>query len=235
MQIIERGHYPRATGDYTVELNPGRGRPFAQITLDEDGKLALNMLSVDDCDRMIKAAAAAKALLIEHAGDKDKPHQHHAARGDTCLICGKPEDEHGEEPYPPPAPVGLCARNEDGSHAAPACGSESDEGATVCVLPAGHDGPHNDVPLPRIVEADGDPDDVMETGSPGMCKAMAGCVDASGDRSYCWRPDGHDGPHYDEVDKLHWLELEPEAPHVPNHDDDCNGDCAAFYAERNKS
>jgi hypothetical protein len=196
MQIIERGSYPRSTGDYTVELNPGRGNPFAQITLDEDGLLALNMLSVDDCDRMIKAAAEAKALLIEHAHDKDKPHEYRAVRGEVCLVCGKPEDEHGQHPYPE-----TC-----GVRPYPA-GSEGDDG-TECALPAGHDGPHNDGPLARIVDAADVPSDLIPAGGVFSCGAKADRVNDFGEHLYCWRKDGHEGAHYDRVDKLHWLEPE---------------------------
>jgi hypothetical protein len=224
MQIMERGHYPRSTGDYAVKLNPGRGVPFAQITLDERGELALNMLSVDDCDRMIKAAAAAKTLLIEHAGDKDKPHEYCAPRGDeVCLVCGKPEDEHGQHPYPE-----TC-----GARPYPA-GSEGDDG-TECALPAGHDGPHDAEPHVRIVEAAAVPSDLIPSGAPSSCGAKiaapagrtptrsaptggAGVRSASptradwvndfGEPLYCWRKDGHEGAHYDQVDKLHWLDPE---------------------------
>lgn len=93
MQVITPGAWPRDDGDFAVDVNGGKGKPFATIYLDEERRLKLNMQSVDDCDRLMKAAAAAKNLLIEHAGDKDKPHGYYASYG-PCLICGQPQDGH---------------------------------------------------------------------------------------------------------------------------------------------
>jgi hypothetical protein len=33
-------------------------------------------------------------------------------------------------------------------------------------------------------------------------------VNDFGEPLYCWRKDGHEGAHYDQVDKLHWLDPE---------------------------
>ena len=241
MQIMTRGHYPRDTGDYTVTLNRGRGNPFAIITLDESGSLQLNMLSVDDCDRMLKAAAAAKALLIEHAGDKDKPHEYRAPAGKPCNICGRSEAEHveyictgcgvtysappctssphqcapetagrGEHPYPAqPVTEPLGDAEKCGERPYPA-GSEGDDG-TRCMLATGHDGPHDDSALVEMDKVTAypaeDPGDCLEHADPGHCHAAAEYDGKWSDRLYCWRPDDHEGPHYDVVDGLAWTEV----------------------------
>jgi hypothetical protein len=59
-----------------------------------------------------------------------------------------------------------------------------------------------------IVEADGVPGDLLPAGTPDSCPAKADHRNEFGERLYCWRPDGHEGPHYDRVDKLHWVESE---------------------------
>lgn len=94
MQVRTPSAWPRDDGDFTVTHNPGRGNPFTEITLDEDGLLKLIMTSVDDCDRLIKAAVTSRDLLIEHAGDKDQPHAWRATEDNPCLVCGQPRDGH---------------------------------------------------------------------------------------------------------------------------------------------
>lgn len=58
--------YPgvRDDGDYEVRLNTYRPEhPFAIISLSEDHQTGLTIESVDEADRLIKAATEAKRLL----------------------------------------------------------------------------------------------------------------------------------------------------------------------------
>ena len=57
-------------GEFAVRPNPGAPghRPFAVIDLSESGATALLMHSPADCDRLIRAAQAAKQLLAAGEG-----------------------------------------------------------------------------------------------------------------------------------------------------------------------
>jgi hypothetical protein len=64
MQIWYPGPEVRDDGDYAVRPNPGsNGRPFAVITLSEDGQTALVVQSAQEARRLIKAACEALRLL----------------------------------------------------------------------------------------------------------------------------------------------------------------------------
>jgi hypothetical protein len=58
-------------GEFAVRLNPGEAsrNPFAVIDLSEDGGTALVMQSAEECDRLIRAAEAAKQLLTAGEGE----------------------------------------------------------------------------------------------------------------------------------------------------------------------
>lgn len=64
MQVWTPSAQPKDEGEFEVRLNPGDGKPFAIINLAEYGETALNMQTVADCDRLIKAAALAKSMLL---------------------------------------------------------------------------------------------------------------------------------------------------------------------------
>ena len=68
MQVWTPSTRPRNDGVFAVDLNPGDGKPFAIISLSEDGTTALVIQSVYDADRLIRAAAEAKDQLIEATG-----------------------------------------------------------------------------------------------------------------------------------------------------------------------
>jgi hypothetical protein len=117
MQIWTPSAYPRDNGDFDVSLNPGSksGKPFAIINLSEDGASALVMHTAAECDKLIKAAALAKSMLL---GETSEPvpqpagEPHRALRGEReCLA--------ESEPVPPRAP-----------------------GTYVCTAQAGHGGEH---------------------------------------------------------------------------------------------
>jgi hypothetical protein len=148
MQVNTPRAWPRDDGDFGVRHNGGNGRPFATVELDEFGNLEIVLQSTGDCDRLIKAVAAAKTLLIEHADDKDKPHAYRAAPGFPCLTCGQPRDGH---PSPDADPANTVPRVSDvlrdvlgdtETPAAPAtpgeCGARRALDGLKCDLPAGH-------------------------------------------------------------------------------------------------
>ena len=64
MQIWTPAEQPHDNGEFAVRFNRGNGQPFAVITLSVQGNTELCMQSPGDCDRLIKAAAEAKYLLL---------------------------------------------------------------------------------------------------------------------------------------------------------------------------
>lgn len=93
MQVRTPGAWPRDEGDFAVRGNGGNGDPFATISLDEDGKLQLVMASPEDCDRLIRAAAAAKDMILRQREKAVTPHGPRIAAGRReCLDCGQRED-----------------------------------------------------------------------------------------------------------------------------------------------
>lgn len=149
MRIESPTPKPRDNGNYETWTNPGYGDPFGEITLDEQGALRLRYIHVQDCDRLIRAAAEVKSKLIAFAAEMTAPHARRYIHQGTCQLCGKPEDDelHAE---PEPERVVFTDEDDEAAPVAKACGarpypagSEGDDG-TECALPAGHDGPHDD-------------------------------------------------------------------------------------------
>lgn len=55
---------PREEGDFGIRVNPGDGDgPFAMIALSEDERTEICLDSLDDADRLVRAAVAAKRML----------------------------------------------------------------------------------------------------------------------------------------------------------------------------
>lgn len=177
--------------DFGIRLNGGRGEPFATIELDENYETEIVVESLGDCDRLLRAAAAAKALLIEHADDKDKPHKYRAPAGKPCLVCGKSENEplhagpaiegtvvkRGEHPYPVPCRATTLIKDGMGGTTA------------YCTREAGHGGLHHDGPAAEW----GD--------EPAVCGARPYPAGSEGDDgTQCVLPaHGDDVPHDDGV------------------------------------
>jgi hypothetical protein len=67
MQIHTPSPMPLDDGDFPVQLNTVNRHPFAIIDLDELGT-RIYVENVKDADRLIRAAVAAKDLLIEATG-----------------------------------------------------------------------------------------------------------------------------------------------------------------------
>jgi hypothetical protein len=68
MQIWTPTEQPKDEGEFDVHFNPGgKSDPFTVIRLSEQGGSALCMQSVDECDRLIRAATKARELLATAA------------------------------------------------------------------------------------------------------------------------------------------------------------------------
>ena len=93
MQIETPRPCPRDTGDYSVWVTKGYGDPRAVIHLAESGTLDLRDVHVEDCDRLIRAAAQAKEEILRYQAEMSAPHGRvHLYQG-TCQLCGKPEGD----------------------------------------------------------------------------------------------------------------------------------------------
>lgn len=166
-------------GEFGVSMNAGYIRdPFAVV---EMGNIAIFVESDEDADRVIRAMVRTKAMRAAIT----RPHPFIPGTRGRCEECGLIQRSH------PGPPAAEAARTE--------CGR------TECVLPAGHDGPHDAAVAGEvcIVARHDDPSDLMPTESRGACLAKA-VRSSSPVELYCWRKDGHEGPHYDSADKLHW-------------------------------
>jgi hypothetical protein len=125
MRIESPQPKPIAEGDYYVHVTKGYGDPDAEIWLDEKGELRLNYVSLEDCDRLIKAACEAKEKIARYRAELATPHgRKHLYQG-RCQLCGKPEDDelHAE-------PVITCSER--------TCDAKHPETGDWCVL----EGPH---------------------------------------------------------------------------------------------
>lgn len=135
--------WSRKTGDYEVYVSRLQyGNPEARIDLDEEGGLRLRRVTLDDCDRLIRAAAAARQEILAAQAEAAAPHGTAHVYHGTCQLCGKPEDDglHAEmagdhaQAARSLADAGLC----------PAFTDMEDFGATVyCDRKAGHPGSHH--------------------------------------------------------------------------------------------
>jgi hypothetical protein len=94
----------RKTGDYEVFVSRLQyGDPEARIILDDNAGLVLHRVTLDDCDRLIKAAAAAKQQIIAVLEEMGYAHGRAHLHEGTCQLCGKPEaDELHAEAAPKP-------------------------------------------------------------------------------------------------------------------------------------
>jgi len=98
---------PSKDGDYRTFVNIGYGNPYAVIHLAEGGSLDLTGVQVEDCDRLIRAAAKVKEELLGFQAEAAAPHGRDNLYHGTCQLCGKPEaDELHAEPAPVPSGTG---------------------------------------------------------------------------------------------------------------------------------
>lgn len=154
---------------------PGRKQP-----------VMLRLASADDCDRLITAVVAAKVMLT--SAEAANPFTNPFAEP-------VPAADRGEHPYPEPCRV--TRTNGAGT-------------TEFCTRDAGHDGPHRDGPCAEwttaiIVENGDAPADLVADTTAEMDHCQAYAENPRGiDQLLCWRPGGHDGPHYDKVDQLAW-------------------------------
>lgn len=103
MRIDRPDPRPRKDGEYYTHVGKGYGDPTGEIWLDDKGDLRLQYIHLDDCDRLIKAAAAVKEQLTRQRAEMSAPHgRRHFYHGE-CQLCGKPEDDelHAEPAAPP--------------------------------------------------------------------------------------------------------------------------------------
>lgn len=96
MQLDTPQPKPRTEGDYRVDVTKGYGNPTADIILDEKGDLRLQWVSLEDCDRLIKAATEAREKIARFRAEMAAPHGHRHFYKGTCQLCGKPADEATE-------------------------------------------------------------------------------------------------------------------------------------------
>lgn len=98
---------PREDGEYRTFVDIGYGKPWAVIHLAEGNSLDLRYVTVEDCDRLIRAAATVKEGLLRCQAQAAAPHGRKNLYGGTCQLCGKPEDDElHAEPAPEPAAAG---------------------------------------------------------------------------------------------------------------------------------
>lgn len=124
MQIGKPEPRPRDNGEYAISTTKGYGDPRGYIDLDEAATLALRDVRIEDCDRLIKAAAAVKDRILALTAEMAAPHgRRHLYQG-TCQLCGKPEDDelHAE---PEPCPCGAEIPASEWREGHRTCGSET--------------------------------------------------------------------------------------------------------------
>jgi hypothetical protein len=91
--------WARRSGDYKVTVDRLQyGSPEAVIRLDEEGGLELARVTLDDCDRLIKAAAIAKQQVLAVRAEMAAVHGTQYVYSGRCQLCGEPEghDLHAE-------------------------------------------------------------------------------------------------------------------------------------------
>jgi hypothetical protein len=91
---------PRKDGDYKTYVSIGYGDPYGIIHLAEGDALDLDDVRVEDCDRLIRAAAEVKEKLLRYHARAAAPHGRNNLYQGTCQLCGKPEGDtlHAEQP-----------------------------------------------------------------------------------------------------------------------------------------
>lgn len=78
-------------GEFDTEVDIGYGSPHGIIRLDDGARL--RWIDEDDCDRLIKAAAAIREGIRASRARAAAPHgSGHFYQG-TCQLCGKPEGD----------------------------------------------------------------------------------------------------------------------------------------------
>jgi hypothetical protein len=103
MHVIQPDPRPRESGEYEFRATKGYGDPRGYIMLDEERLLELRDVRVEDCDRLIKAAAGLKDRILALTAEMTAPHgRNHFYQG-TCQLCGKPEAD-GLHADPEPTP-----------------------------------------------------------------------------------------------------------------------------------
>jgi hypothetical protein len=78
---------PREAGDFPVHANPGSdGKPFAIIRLSEDYQTEICLDSLDDADRLVRAAMLARQML--EAIIAREPHPFNGGVPQSAGWCG---------------------------------------------------------------------------------------------------------------------------------------------------
>jgi hypothetical protein len=93
MRIDTPNLQPPASGDYQARISKGYGDPRGRIFLDEQRGTELENVRLEDCDRLIKAAAEIKAGILAYRAEMAAPHGRKHVHEGTCQLCGKPEDD----------------------------------------------------------------------------------------------------------------------------------------------
>jgi hypothetical protein len=94
---------PLKDGDYRTFVTSGYGDPYAVIHLAEGNGLDLTSVTVEDCDRLIRAAAKVKEQILRYQAKAAAPHGRADLYQGTCQLCGKPEAD-GLHADPEPTP-----------------------------------------------------------------------------------------------------------------------------------
>ena len=116
MQIWTPAEQPHDNGEFAVRFNRGNGQPFAVITLSVQGNTELCMQSPGDCDRLIKAAAEARSLLLGETTAQDDAGRAIAADLDErrtplpkTFTCASPRcDWHSGRDWNPAESCPIC-------------------------------------------------------------------------------------------------------------------------------
>lgn len=86
--------WARQSGDYKVSVSRLQyGEPEATIILDEEGGLSLNRVTLDDCERLDRAANRARQEILVARAEMAAPHGRQYLYNGRCQLCGKLEDD----------------------------------------------------------------------------------------------------------------------------------------------
>jgi hypothetical protein len=133
------------SGEYRVRIGKGYGDPRGSIILDETHHVELENVRLEDCDRLIKAAAEIKAGILGYRAEMAAPHGRAHVHEGTCQLCGKPEDD---ELHAEPAPV-ITDGGERRTDGAPlseqhTCDQKNPQTGDWCIAPGNQHGHHWD-------------------------------------------------------------------------------------------
>lgn len=206
--VAERGEDPLAPGTWGgPDRGPcGCGHGFREHSVALSDHHRSSCTTGCGCKRY--APASDGQAVTERPADTGPAYHPPAGNGEPRCTASVSRDGQ---------PIWFCTAQAAHSGDHVACGRVGEVCHTWTEQPHGDGGTvvveeGDDEPQVRIVEADGVPTDLMPAGTEDSCNAKGDHLNYFGEYLYCWRPDGHEGPHYDRVDKVHWAE--PERSHA---------------------